>query len=165
MLFWHESVSSSQRYQICIYTRSSEEVSLLLWLLISLFMLLLLLLQRNQYLYVSPPVFFRSRSGRPRRPWPSSTKHRTSSSDQACWLAPCSVPTLWLKEDFRYRSLTKFLSHRSQQKLPGDLSQASWHLYIGFCNKRRRYYVENSSLQLHQPNAVQSVWCVSVIRM
>lgn len=37
--------------------------------------------------------------------------------------------------------------------------------YIGFCNKRRWYYVENSSLQLHQPNAVQSVWCVSVIRM
>lgn len=119
----------------------------------------------HQYLYVSPPVFFRSRSGRPRRPWPSSTKHRTSSSDQACWLAPCSVPTSWLKEDFRYRSLMKFLSHHSQQKLPGELSQASWHLYIGFCSKRRWYYVENSSLQLHQPNAVQSVWCVSVIGM
>ena len=45
-------------------------------------------------------------------------------------------------------------THHSQQELPGDLCQASWHLYIGFCHKRRRYCVENSSLQLHEPSAV-----------
>lgn len=46
--------------------------------------------------------YSRCPSGRPRHRWPSSTKHRTSSSDQACWPAPCSAPTLWLKEGFRY---------------------------------------------------------------
>lgn len=59
---------------------------------------------RNRWRPASWSFFpvFRCPSGRPRHPWPSSTKHRTSSLDQACWPARCSAPTLWQKGNFRY---------------------------------------------------------------